>query len=42
MQTNNTSNLVKIADYNIKNTEIEKKTLYYNQDKYITTQELIS
>ena len=37
IQTNNTSNLVEKADYNIKITEIKKKTLYHDHDKYNTT-----
>ena len=38
IQTNDTSSLVKKADYNTKIDEIEKKMP--NQDKYITTQKL--
>ena len=33
------NNLVKKADYDTKISEIEKKVIYHNHDKYITTQE---
>ena len=35
------SNLVKKTDYDTKITEIEKKLTDHNQNKYITTPELI-
>ena len=39
IQTTNTSNFVKKTDYNTKISEIENKTNYYDNAKYITTQE---
>ena len=39
IQTTNTSNLVKKADYDVKINEIEKKILDRDHNKYITTQE---
>ena len=39
VQTIDTSNLLKRADYNKKNSEIDKKVLDHNHGKYITTQE---
>ena len=39
ISTTHTSNLVKNADYSIKSSEIEKKTLGNDHYKYITTQE---
>ena len=41
-KTPNASNLVKKTDYNTKINEIEKKTTDHNDDKYITTPNLIS
>ena len=41
-KTPNVSNLVKKTDYNTKINEIEKKTTDHNDDKYITTPNLIS
>ena len=38
----NISNLVTKADYNTKISEIEKKVIDHNQDKYITTPEFNS
>ena len=39
MQTSDTNNLVKKADYNTNIAEIEKKILDHDHSKYITTQE---
>ena len=38
IQTTDTSNLVNKAEYSTKIAEINKKILYHNLDKYITTQ----
>ena len=38
IKTSDTSNLVEKADYNTKKSEIEKKILDLNREKYITTQ----
>ena len=39
IQTTNTSNLVKKAEYNTKIAKIENKIFDHNHDEYITTQE---